>query len=535
VNIIGYQIDLARGQRGDVDYLRKWISRLAEYGYNYVMLYLEYRFKFPSHPTLAAPDSLTPEGVRELDAFSRKLGVELVPQFNCCCHNEGVGALEGYKHLTGDPTALGYGACESLNPLNEATFEFLQGIFGDLAASFSSKYLHIGGDEIRQMHVFMPGASEEDRALVMREFLARVIGMVQAMGRTPMVWGDMLVRYPQVLERVPKNVVVMDWHYVATTKLDSLRLLKNAGYKVIMCPGTNTWVGHPARLLTSHGNAGLTREAREEGAEGICLCTWQNNAGACDDFGWPAILLNAEVARGNDRILETLWEDYPTGEWGVEGARFGEYLDIVERRIPAIFSRVEASAKLPYPFFYIRNQVMRRHNILPMLSGVVRTRFPKDCRDAARPLAVQALQIAQSFAARAARRREEPALWVGATRLMLTMLDMGDEVERLGEVYHEAALCQGGGAAGFAAAMEKVYASLARMVELVAPFRAWAKMLVARHNQSEQERWWPARAQQDLQERSCELKKLIHAGYPLLTFDRFISDLPGVPTRCMWR
>lgn len=535
MNIIGYQIDLARGQRGDVAYLKEWISRLAGYGYNFVMLYLEYRFRFPSHPVLAAPDSLTPAGARELDEFSRSLGVTLVPQFNCCCHNEGVGALEKYKHLTGDPAALAYGGCESLNPLDEATIGFLKEIYADLAASFSSSYIHIGGDEIRQMHLFMPSASEEARATPMFDFLNRVFGIVQAMGRTPIVWGDMLLRYPEMLRRVPKNVLVMDWDYVAPTKLGSLRLLSNAGYKVVMCPGTNTWVGHPARVLTSHANSGLTREAREEKAEGVCLCTWQNDAGACDAFGWPVIMLNAEVARGNDRILETIWEDYAKLEWGVEDARFADYLEIVEKRLPAVFARAEASAKLPYPFFYIRNQVMRTHNLLPILLRVVQTRFPRDCRDEARPLATQALHIAESFATRARRRKEEASLWVGATRLMLTMFDMGDEIERLATAYHEAALCQGNEATRFEAAMEEVYASLQTMVDLVEPFRVWAELMVAKHNQSEQELWWPGRAQGDLQERSRGLKGLVNAGYPLLTFDRFINDIPGVPTRCVWR
>jgi len=71
VNIIGYMIDIGRGQRGDVAYLKDSISRLAGHGYNMVMLYLEYRLRFRRHPLLAAPDSLGPDDARELGAFAR--------------------------------------------------------------------------------------------------------------------------------------------------------------------------------------------------------------------------------------------------------------------------------------------------------------------------------------------------------------------------------------------------------------------------------------------------------------------------------
>ena len=534
MRIRAYQIDLARGQRGDVPYLKERVKRLAGYGYNLVMLYLEYRFKFPSHPLLAAPDSLTPEGVAELDAFSRGLDVDLVPQFNCCCHNEGLGLLEKYKHLVGDPAALTQGPVESLNPLADSTMEILRDIYGDLAPCFTSTYLHIGGDEIRRMRAFLPDATDEERTAAMFDFLDKVFDLVLGLGKIPMMWGDMLVKHPDMLGRVPEQVVIMDWNYTQPSKIESLRLLRDSGHKVVMAPATNTWMGHPARLLLARTNSGLVREARDEGVEGFCLCTWENDKGACEDFGWPVVMLASEIAAGNDAITDTIWQEYPKREWGVENARFGEYLELVERDIPSQFPYEPRGVKDDV-IRQIRDRIMRTHNVGLLLWELVKGPFAKRYRDMARPLASRALSIAETFAEKAQKRKKEVELWVEATRLIVTMLDMGDEIENMATLYYEAAVCQDGDAEAFDAAMAEVCTSLRRMSDLIEPFRLWAEKMVAHHNQSDQEPWWPARARRDLQERAEALKERVAAGRPLLTFDRFLNDIPGVPTRVMWR
>lgn len=64
--IRAFMYDLARGMRGDVEYLSNMIERLAKYGYNMLIINLEYRFKFPSNPSIATADSLTSKNVKML-------------------------------------------------------------------------------------------------------------------------------------------------------------------------------------------------------------------------------------------------------------------------------------------------------------------------------------------------------------------------------------------------------------------------------------------------------------------------------------
>jgi len=554
MDILGYQIDIARGGRGDVDNLKQWIERLAGYGYNTVMLYLEYRFQYPSAPALGGPDSLTPDGAAELDAFARQRNVELIPQFNCCGHNEGTCSLERYNHLCGGLTPIGkWGPYESLDPRRPEALDFVAGCYRDLAACFSSRYLHVGADEIRKMAAFMPDATDEQRMTVAFDFLKKVFDVVRELHRVPMIWADMLVKHPFTLQRVPKDVVLCDWTYGRPTKLETFRRFRDAGYRVLACPGTSTWTGHPATLLppmnvplddteedfTEKGcgglknTVGLTREARDEQLAGVMLTTWQNDKGACQAFGWPVIYACAEVARGNDAVVETLWEDYPAKTWGVKDAKFGEFLDLVERRVPQCF--VAAGERVTSWFFHIRDQIYRSHNPLPFLRELSRGVFRAERRAKARPLLSEAVAIAEDFTARATKNADEPRLWLDAAKLMQTMLDMGDEIDRMAAAYHAAAEAQFGDKNAFAAGVEEVCRSLDRFAELLGPFADWADLLIREHNQTYEEAFWPARAQRDLHQRAAGLRQLVDAGYPLIAFDRFITDIPATPTRVMWR
>jgi len=573
MKMIGYQIDVARGGAGDVACLKRWLSRLAGYGYNTCMLYLEYRFQFPSLPGLGAPDSLTPAGARELDVFAKRHGVDLIPQFNCFCHNEGIASLETYgfrwrpkaepqsigtveyqryESLVGPFLTFGMNACDSFNPLAEDVLGFLKAVYSDLAACFSSPYLHVGADEIRRMKYLMPEAPKNKQHEVVFTFLNKVFQIVRDLGRTPIMWADRLNLWPEAMQWVPRDVILMDWAYGTHTRRDVFRRFRDAGYRVIVSPCTGTFNGNPTRFLPRVGydenqdggheigcgawrNMNLIREAREEGLEGIMQTCWRNNLGSYPAFGWPIIMASAEIARGNDRCAETFWEDYPRTEWGVEDARFGEYLEIMEQRVPALFEEGKPAWMDSTVFFVLRHRLYRTHNPLPFLWELSRGVFARSRRDAARPLLDRALAIAESFSARASRNRDEPALWLAATRMAAVMLDMGDEVDILEQVYHESAVHQFHDETAFRESLGRVFASLGHMEALLEPFIRCAEDMVQEHNMACEETWWPVRAQQDLRERADGLRRLVAAGYPLIVFHRFISDLPGVPTRVMWR
>ena len=193
MQIKGMMYDVGRDQRGDDEkFYQELIKRLSGYGYNMLMLNLEYRFCFPSHPEIGMPDSLTPEMVRRLDAFAQSYGVELVPFMNCAGHCEGIGMTEKYNYLCADD--MQSNSVEQLCVNSAEAEQFMLDLFDDLYGCFSSKYFHIGGDEIRGLAKLYPDMDPDERMRIGVNFLNRMIADVKSKGKIPMMWGDMFVR-----------------------------------------------------------------------------------------------------------------------------------------------------------------------------------------------------------------------------------------------------------------------------------------------------------------------------------------------------
>lgn len=92
----------------------------------------------------------TQDQVREVISYAEKLGITIIPEIDLPGHM--LGALSAYPDLgcKGGPYATWtvWGVSEQvLCPGKESTFEFLEGVLGEIAELFPSEYIHIGGDE----------------------------------------------------------------------------------------------------------------------------------------------------------------------------------------------------------------------------------------------------------------------------------------------------------------------------------------------------------------------------------------------------
>lgn len=92
----------------------------------------------------------TQEQVKDIISYAANLGITIIPEIDLPGHM--LGALSAYPQLgcSGGPyeTWTKWGISpQVLCPGKEATFEFLEGVLGEIAELFPSEYIHIGGDE----------------------------------------------------------------------------------------------------------------------------------------------------------------------------------------------------------------------------------------------------------------------------------------------------------------------------------------------------------------------------------------------------
>ena len=61
------------------EYIKESIVKLAKYKVNGIVFEFEDKFKYQSHPFIAAPNSLTPEQVKELTLFAHDYHIDIIP------------------------------------------------------------------------------------------------------------------------------------------------------------------------------------------------------------------------------------------------------------------------------------------------------------------------------------------------------------------------------------------------------------------------------------------------------------------------
>ncbi|MGH6957797.1 MAG: family 20 glycosylhydrolase, partial [Caulobacteraceae bacterium] len=106
--------------------------------------------RFPRlHEVAARGRYYSQSDIRELVAYASDRGVAVAPEIDVPAH---VGAiLRAYPELRAAPVDPNdrYAALNgALDPSSEATYRFVEDLFGEMAALFPWRYFHLGGDEV---------------------------------------------------------------------------------------------------------------------------------------------------------------------------------------------------------------------------------------------------------------------------------------------------------------------------------------------------------------------------------------------------
>ncbi len=197
----GFMLDISRGRVPTMPELFALVKLLSRLRYNRLQLYTEHTFAFVGHEEVwrgASP--MTPEEVRELDAFCRDNGIELVPNLNSFGHVERWLRHEKYRDLAECPDGFYHEAFKTHRQAGtfracEETADFMGALYREFLPNFSSKIFNIGGDEPWELGL---GRSREEcerrgKKVVYLEHMERLRQRAEACGRRIMFWADVLL------------------------------------------------------------------------------------------------------------------------------------------------------------------------------------------------------------------------------------------------------------------------------------------------------------------------------------------------------
>ena len=285
--IRGFMLDISRDKVPTLTTLLELVDLLAELGYNHLQLYMEHTFAFAGHEVVwrdASP--LGAADVTALQARCRARAIELVPNQNSFGHMERWLRHDAYAPLAEDPQRR-----LTLCPLDPRTVELMSDLYGQLLPHFDSRLFNIGCDETWELG---EGRSREacgqrGRGRVYLEYLQQLSAIVREHGRTPMFWGDIILKYPELIGELPRDVIALQWGYAAHQPHEEhSRAFAAAGVPFVVCPGVSGWnsiIGRGEDLLPNMANA--VRLARAHGAIGLLVTEWGDNG---HWQHWPVML-----------------------------------------------------------------------------------------------------------------------------------------------------------------------------------------------------------------------------------------------------
>ena len=235
--------------------LERLVGKIApSLGFNWVVLEINGRFAFKSHPEVRDPEPMTAEQARSLARLARANGVTLVPMYNCLGHQSGIehksAMLRGHPEFNEAPEMDASAPdfyCPSWCPNHPEVNPLLFDLFDEMIDGFEAEAFHVGMDE-----VFVIGECPRCKGTPNWELFAKAVNdyhghLVGKRGVEMQMWGDRLLEAKamgrgkwdasanethQAVDVIPKDIVMCDWHYDNWDDFPSVAFFVEKGFRV---------------------------------------------------------------------------------------------------------------------------------------------------------------------------------------------------------------------------------------------------------------------------------------------------------------
>jgi len=322
----GVHDDISRGPVPTLEYMKQQIRTIAEYKLNLFALYIEHIFDYQNHPLIAPEEgALTAGEVRELVAYARRYYVTILPEQQAFGHLHHLLKYEVYDDLAETPHG------HVLAPVNERSYDLIRDLYGELVPLFPGPFLHIGADETWELGSGQSKAQAEAIGLgrLYLEHLRRVAEILKPYHKQLLFWGDIAVRYPELLATLPKEMIAVPWAYDPRPNFDALLSpFKSAGLEMIVAPGASNWNRIFPDLDAALMNIrNLSRDGQKFGALGVLNTTWDDDGESLFAMTWPALVFGAACSwQAGESSIEAFQAKYDWAFYRNEDATFREAL-----------------------------------------------------------------------------------------------------------------------------------------------------------------------------------------------------------------
>jgi hypothetical protein len=308
----GFYHDVTRGKVPTLKTLKELVDRLSSYKINHLQLYIEHSFAFKNLSEVwVDKDPLTAEEIMELDQYCSKRHVELIPSLSTFGHLYELLTSKSYSHLSelGVDTDAPYSWIgrmnhHTLDVSNDESLKLVQSMLEEFVPLFSSKKFNICCDETFDLGKGKNAelAKKVGEGRLYTDFLNKVISSIKRYDKEVLFWGDIILKHPELLSEIPKDVTCLNWGYHASVTEDNTRTIAESGVPQYVCPAVTGW----NRLMNEMENASvniikMVEYGKKYNAVGVLNTDW-GDYGHVNLFGnsMPGMIYGASLSWNPD-------------------------------------------------------------------------------------------------------------------------------------------------------------------------------------------------------------------------------------------
>lgn len=314
----GFHVDL-RIQVMTMEALRALANELAGFGLNTLVMEYEASYPYHEHGIISNELAYTREEIASFIAYCAARGIQVIPLQQCFGHVEYILRHDRYHALREDRKDI-----SQICPLKtEGDSLLFKALFADMASLHPSPYIHIGGDEtylLGHCPACAAKAAEQGKSKLFVDYMKMMCHIVRDLGKIPVMWADILLKYPEAAGELPPETIFIDWNYGwKTNYFGNISALQEKGLQFWGSPALRS---HPDNAFVTCWEKHFNNQrdfipyAREAGYTGIVMTSWSTSG--LYGFTWD---VNYEVVD-----MEQIRNTYPLSGFRILLASYAKVL-----------------------------------------------------------------------------------------------------------------------------------------------------------------------------------------------------------------
>jgi len=288
----GTMVDMSHGPLPTEEEIKQQLDFLGRWKANQYYFYNEASIELDGYSLLNPGGRFTKDQVRRIIAYGRERHIDVVPLLELYAHLHDLFRVERYSDLAAFP----HGG--EFNPRSPKVLALVSDWADQFSRLFPSPFVHIGFDEPWQIErAAKQQGVDATPAKLFVEQLKNVARLFQQRGKRVMAWGDIPVKYPEIMAELPPGMIAVAWYYDPQPDREYKQWLDPLVAKRvphIVQTAVSSWSEIAPDFPKTFENIDTFLAAgRRSNALGLINTVWTDDAQILVRMSWPGIAYGA--------------------------------------------------------------------------------------------------------------------------------------------------------------------------------------------------------------------------------------------------